>query len=28
VRVIAEDREDDIISRVDDALSRRGYHRD
>jgi hypothetical protein len=28
VRVIAEDREDDIIGRVDDALSRRGYHRD
>jgi hypothetical protein len=28
VRVIAEDREDDIIARVDDALSRRGYHRD
>lgn len=28
VRVIAEDREDDIIGRVDDALGRRGYHRD
>jgi hypothetical protein len=28
VRVIAEDREDDIIGRVDDALSRRGYRRD
>lgn len=28
VRVIAEDREDDIIGRVDDALGRRGYRRD
>jgi hypothetical protein len=28
VRVIAEDRKDDIIARVDEALSRRGYHRD
>jgi hypothetical protein len=27
VRVIAEDREDDIIGRVDDALGRRGYRR-
>lgn len=28
VRVIAEDRKPDIISRVEDALSSRGYHRD
>jgi hypothetical protein len=28
VRVIAEDREDDIIARVGDALRRRGYQRD
>lgn len=28
VRVIAEDREEDIIARVDAALGRRGYHRD
>jgi hypothetical protein len=28
VRVIAEDRKADIISRVDEALSCRGYHRD
>lgn len=28
VRVVAEDRKDDIISRVDEALRRRGYRRD
>jgi very-short-patch-repair endonuclease len=28
VGVIAEDRADDIIRRVDEALNRRGYHRD
>ncbi len=28
VRVIAEDRKDDIISRVDDAMRNRGYRRD
>lgn len=27
VRVIAEDRKDDIIGRVDDAMGRRGYRR-
>jgi very-short-patch-repair endonuclease len=28
VRVVAEDRPDDVIRRVDDALARRGYRRD